>query len=184
MYLLQNQSVISSNEIYVNMNRNVKSAYNELRHVIRNEEFSYVPPFKVGLMSLGIKPQLFAEIAKAAKKSGEYDVVIVDTDHVFDESKAEMLDIADKVIIVTKQNKSSIFATNVLVSNVNGIKKEKYIFVCNLFDKNEMNYFGNSDIGINFAIDEYVEVIDRCEQMKGIELGDALGIKKVSFLLE
>lgn len=59
LLLVKNQTVISNNEIYAKMIRNKGIIYNDIKHVIRNEIFSYLPPFKASLMSLGISADVF-----------------------------------------------------------------------------------------------------------------------------
>lgn len=50
---------------------------------------------------------------------------------MFDEFKADLLNVADKVIFVTKQNRMSVMAVNTLMSNINGVNNEKYLCICN-----------------------------------------------------
>ena len=59
-------------------------------------------------MSAGLSKNIYMDIAVSAKKSGEYDYIVADTDSVFDEFKADLLNVADKVIFVTKQNRMSV----------------------------------------------------------------------------
>ena len=133
-------------------------------------------------MSLGLDYSIYEKIALSAKESKDFDYVIVDADSEFDEEKASLIAIADKVVIVTNQNAASIYATNILVSNINGISAEKYAFICNDFIKNEDN--AATAMSTKFQINEYVEHIDNYDELKADWLSSINGIKNVSILVE
>lgn len=181
-YLLQNKSPITSADIHYGMLKEKESAYYEIRHLIRNEIFSYIPPFKASLLSLGISSDIYTFLARAAIKSKDFDFVVVDTDSIFDNKKAELLNLADKVILVTKQNKMSVLATNLLVANINGINSEKYYFVCNDFDKNKENALISSEISVNYAINEYINHIADYDHLKCSDLDKYNGFQRIAYM--
>ena len=158
------------------------SIYENIKHVIRKELFSYLPPFKAALMSLGLPYSVFERIIISAKKSGEYDFIVVDADITFDEDKATLLNIADKVLIVTKQNLSSVIATNILVANINGANTEKYSFVCNDFDKGKDNSLISPNVSVKFSIDEYIEHFRHYDKMSPDDFSKENSIQKAAFL--
>ena len=182
-YLLENKAPISSAEVYVKLANSEKVMYEDIKHVIRREQFHYLPPFKAALMSLGIEYSVFYKIALSAKKSKEYDFIIIDADETFDEDKAMLLDNADKVIIVTRQGRVSVFATNILVSNINGINAEKYLFICNDFNREESNAVVSGEISSKFLISEYVNHFKNYEKMKPEQFAEASSIQRVTFQL-
>lgn len=183
-HLLKNPSAILNNEIYSKLSRNNKGAYDEIRHMIRQEFFSYIPPFKASLVSLGIPIKIFTCIAQEAKKSGEYDFIIMDTDAYFDDNKAEQLTLADKVIVVTRQTRASVFSTNTFVKNVNGITSEKYLFICNDFNSDISNGLISPDVEVKFSINEYINHIEDYDNLLGVDFAKQVSIKKVSYLLD
>ena len=182
-YRLGNKGSISAPDVYMRLTDPQPSVYQEIRHVIRREEFSYLPPFKAPLMSLGLHYSIYRKIAASAKKTNEYDFIIIDADPVFDEEKAALIGEADKVVIVTKQTEGSVLATESLVSNINGIGGEKYLFVCNDFRKDEENYLTSSDTGIRFQVNEYIEHFSEVEKITADSLAHNSGIQKTAFLL-
>lgn len=184
LLLLKNQTVISNNEIYSKLARNTGLLYNDIKHVIRNEIFSYLPPLKASLMSLNISAEVFLKIAVEAKKSGDYDFVILDTNNVFDEQKASLLDAADRVITVLKQNKASVIATNALVSSINGIKGEKYLFVCNDFTKQDDNALISTAINPKFNVNEYIDHIVQYESIDCAGLAEQSSIRRIVYLID
>ena len=182
-HLLENPTAISAADVYAKLSNTSANGYNEVKHVIRKEAFSYLPAFKASLMSVGLQYEVFERIAKAAKQSGDYDFVVVDSDVTFDEHKADMLSIADKVVVVTKQNRASVFATNLFVSNITGVHPEKYFFVCNDFDKELDNALIAPSMTLQFSINEYVEHFGHYDQMKCADLARDKGIQKTAFLI-
>lgn len=181
--MLSNDSPISETDIYVEMLDSHNDIYQKIKHTIRNERFDYIPPFKASLMALGIDYSVFERIALSAQQSQDYDYIIIDADNVFDEYKARLIDIADKVIIVTLQNEAEVYATNVLVKNIGGINKEKYIFLCNDFDTEKRNALMSSERILNFSINEYIEHIEKKGKLTLEELSNKKDIRKTTFLI-
>lgn len=181
--MFSNMSPVNSADIYASLGTPDENIYSEIKHALRNEGFFYLPPFRTALMSSGIKYSIFEKIAISAKKTGDYDYILIDSDAAFDEYKASLIDIADKVIIVTKQSRASVYATNLLVSNINGINTDKYIFVCNDFDENAPNYLISPDIIKKFSITEYVGHLPRYDQLKVNDLADEQRIQKIAYLV-
>lgn len=181
--LLDNKSPISSSEVYSSFIRGEDSLYKEIKHIIRKENFYYLPPFKTSLLSLGVPFSLFSKIAEEAKDSNEYDYVVVDADSKYDEDIAQLMNISTKVIVVTNQSEYSVFSTNVLISNLNGVNSEKYLFICNNFDKNQDNALVSPNIKPQFIVSEYIEHIEHYDKVKIRELEKILGIQKTAFLI-
>lgn len=182
-FALDNGSPITSPDVYANLLNASEDIYKEIKHIIRKEIFSYVPPFKAALLSLGVDFSIYVKLALSAKQSGEYDFVIIDSESTFDESKMDLIDMSDKVIIVTDQSYYSVASTNLLLANINGVNSEKYIYVCNKFNKDEENSLIAPQISIKFNVNEYVEKVKNsgitdCGVISQIE-----GLKKVSFLV-
>lgn len=181
-HMLENPSAITAADVYTKLSTSTDSIYENIKHVIRKELFSYLPPFKAALMSLGLPYSVFERIIISAKKSREYDFIVVDADITFDEDKATLLNIADKVLVVTKQNLSSVIATNILVANINGANTEKYSFVCNDFDKEKDNSLISPNVSVKFSIDEYIEHFRHYDKMSPDDFSKENSIQKAAFL--
>lgn len=182
-YLLNNQTTISTADVYAKLLNPTENIYSDIRHVIRKEGFNYLPAFKAALLSIGIDFGIYKKFALAAKKSRDYDFIIIDVENTFDENKTELLDIADKVIVITDQTFGSVTATNNLVSNINGIRAEKYIFVCNRFNEEKSNSLINPELDSKFSISEYIEEINFKDEFDCEQISQNNGIKKLSFLI-
>ncbi len=182
-HVLDNQSAITDSEVYSRLASVSGNAYNVVKHVIRQELFYYLPPFKAALMSLGLQYSIYEKIALGAKNSADYDYIVIDADTAFDEEKAKLIDIADKVILVTKQNSASVFATNVLVSNINGSRSEKYVFVCNDFDRERDNALISPNMAMKFSVSDYIEHLEHYDQLKPADLSKNSSIQRTAFLV-
>ena len=182
-YMMQNAVPVTANEIYADITNQDEKIYHDIKYIIRKETFNYVPPFKASLMSLGIPVSFFKNLALGARDSNDYDYIVIDTDIVFDEEKAQLIDIADKVIVVTKQNRASVYATNLLVSNINGVNSDKYIFVCNDFNDEHSNALISPDIVKRFNIAEYVRHLSYYDQLKSNDLANEKDIQKIAVLV-
>lgn len=182
-HMLENHTAITAADVYAKLAAATDSIYEDIKHVIRKELFNYLPPFKAALMSLGLNYSVFEKIISSAKKSGDYDFIIVDADVTFDEDKAALMNIADKVIIVTKQNLASVLATNILVTNINGANTEKYTFICNDFDKEKDNALISPNVSLKFSVGEYIEHFRHYDNMKPDDLSKESSIQKAAFLI-
>lgn len=155
----------------------------KMRPLLRNEGFDYLPPFPVALASAGLSFRLFAALASAAKRSGEYDYVVVDTDTVFDGDKASLITQADRVLMVLRQTKRDVFAMNMLVRNMSCSDATKYFFVCNDFDKDADNALLSQEKEPKFYVSEYLPHIDHVQDLTVGELGTRSDMQKVAFLV-
>ena len=123
------------------------------------------------------------EIKCSTVIDGYYDFIIVDADVTFDDEKAALLGIADRVIVITKQSIASVVATNILVSNINGVSADKFVFVCNDFKKEEHNALISPNVALKFKVTDYIEHIERYDSMKPEQLSAEGGIQRTAFLV-
>ncbi|MGM9603392.1 MAG: AAA family ATPase [Faecousia sp.] len=183
-HMLENSAPITAADVYAKLSGdNMENAYVDVKHVIRRELFNYLPPFKAALMSLGLRYSVFGEIIKSARKSGDFDFIIVDVDVAFDEDKADLINLADKVVIITNQSIAAVYATNTLVANINGLNTDKYIFICNDFDKLQSNALISPQISLKFTVSDYIDHFRFYEQMKLDDLSKESSIQRVAFLI-
>lgn len=109
--------------------------------------------------------------------------IVIDADSVFDEEKAALMQLADKILIVTKQTEYAVKATNELIQNVNRNNSDKYIFLCNDFKKEEENALLLPTAAHRFTVSEYIEHLPAYE-MKGSGLPvQTPGLQKAAFLI-
>lgn len=159
------------------------SIFNRISHVIRNEVFDYIPPFGMAIASLGIDFSVYTELIKSAKASKKYDIIVVDTDSTFDKDKADLLTLADKVLMITEQTQNSVFATNTLIKNISCNDNSKYYFICNKFNESKSNSLISSTMDNKFVVNEYIRNFDNYDSMSVADISQQPDIQKVSYLI-
>ena len=182
-YMMENQIPITGNDIYAKLSNSNSGIYGELKYLIRNEVFNYLPPLRAPLFSLGLNTSVFRNFINGAKASKDYDYIIIDTNSNFDEDKLFWLDMADKVIIITKQSKNAVLATNLMMSNINGVNADKYICVCNDFDKDSENALILADYNIIFSVSEYIEHLNKNNSIKLGDIAEIPSLQKIAYLI-
>ena len=70
-----------------------------------------------------------------------------------------------------------------LVSNINGTGGEKYIFVCNNFDKEADNSLISPSISLKFSVNDYIDHFEHYDNMKCDDFANDSGIQKTAFLV-
>ena len=182
--MLENETPVTATDVYAKLRSdNLEKIYEDIKHVLRKELFYYLPPFKTALMALGLRYRVFGEIVRSAKRSGDFDFIVVDADVTFDEEKAELINMADRVVVVTKQSTAAVSATNILASNINGMNTDKYIFICNDFDKTRSNELISPRSSLKFTISDYVDHFNLYEQMNLEEIAGESSIQRIAFLI-
>lgn len=161
-----------------------ESFFDDIKHILRTEKFTYLPPFRNALLSIGMNGMVYRRLILEAKKSRLYDYIVVDTDSVFDEKNASLLEIADKVVILVKPTEAGVEATNMLVNNINGSLEEKYIYVSNdigqFNTKEENQLFASS----RFKISERIEYIEDCSKLTVEDLDKNEDMARLSYVIE
>ena len=94
-----------------------------------------------------------------------------------------MINLADKVIIVTNQGLAAVVSTNILVANINGISSDKYIFICNNFDKEQDNALISPNVSMKFTVSDYIDHFRHYEKMKPEDFSRESSIQRVAFLI-
>ena len=179
-HMLENPAPITDMSVYTKLLGGSEGLYASIKHVIREEKFFYLPPFQGALLSLGLDYSVYSSIIRASKESGEYDFIIVDADVVFDEEKGTLLDMAARVMILTNQSLASVSATRRLVESMNDIANDKFIFLCNDFEKEKDSAI--IQVMRQYTM-EFVEHFRYGERMKPENLAGESSIQMVAFLL-
>ena len=144
-YRLDNKAFLEDSSFYLNLLNSKGIIYEDLKAFVRKESFSYIPAFKASLMTLSLKYSVYEEIAKKVKQSGDYDYIIVDAESCFDEYNISLLNSSDKVIVVTENDEYVINATNRFMENVGVNREDKYYYLINKRNKNELDILSLSE---------------------------------------
>lgn len=180
---LGNQSAVTAPDVYRKLAQGEKRIYQDIKHVVRREIFDYMPPLKAALMSLGLDLSVYEKLVLSAKESADYDFILVDTSNAFDLYKAGLMDISDKVIIVLQQGKNAAYAAKTFAENVNGIHAEKYVFVCNKYEKGKYNALTSPELAGKFTVSQYIENFADSEEADMEKMSRVPAIGQLSLLL-
>lgn len=181
---LSNPEPITANEVYAKLIAgNKDKVFEDLAYAIREEGFQYLPPFNAPLVSLGLSYRVFSQIAEAAKLSHKYDYIIIDSESAFGEEKARLINLADRVIVITKQSKASVHKTNCLCENMSGATSDKYLYICNFFEKESENYLNDSSEVMRFEVNDFVQTFSMMGKKTIESLAREKDIQRVAYLL-
>lgn len=181
--LLRSQAPVTEEDAYSALMHPTRELYAQLRHCIRTDRYHYLPPLRAPQMSLGISPDAYMKIAEGARKSMDYDFVVVDTDSVFDEDKARFLNLADKVLIVTEQSAYHVRACSSFVSNIADLNPEKYFFICNKYSEERENALADPQLHQRFNVNEYVRTVNSYETFCASGFTGDEGMERIRWLL-
>lgn len=165
------------NEICREMRPKNERIYVNMKEEIRHRGFDYLPPFSAALSSLSVQSTAFVNFVKKAKESREYDYIVVDTDSVFDDLKAEFMEISDKVFLIAKQDSYSIYKMDTFLNNINHKKSDKYIFICNEYKKKIVS------TSENYAINEVMEKIENYDDMTATDLFKNEAFQNIAYMI-
>lgn len=145
----------------------------------KKDSFDYFPPFKKSLISYGTDISFYIEILHKLRDENKYDYIFVDLNSDFSIHNTQIIDMADKVLVILDQSGKSRNAAEKLKENMS-ISDDKYVIVCN-------NYYQESTkIDPNITtinIDVYIRHIYGIEEMDLKTVSFNEDIRKAGFLL-
>lgn len=180
-YYLQNKNVLP-NDIVRQFSCPDEKLFSAIMPYFRNEGFTYLPAFSRSILSLGLDSRIFNKLIEAVRITKEFDYIIVDTEINLDDSKAELLKNADKVIINVLQDMYSVFKTEYLVKNIDCRNSDKYVFVCNKFRRDIENDYIMSEIGQQYVISEYIEEVPAFRIQSLDSFTELTGVKNLAYI--
>lgn len=68
-HMIKERSAITAADVYAKLTCPSENIYSDIKHVIRKELFSYIPPFKAALMSLGLNYSVLKKSLYLQKKA-------------------------------------------------------------------------------------------------------------------
>lgn len=157
--------------------------YEKLKSFLHREEFTYLPPLKTNREAMGISYASYTELARIAQKSGEYDFVVVEIGNELNAETLKFLKFVNKVFVVTKQDEYSAFKLDVLKYNIKFSDKEKYLFICNFYEKDKPNALLEESGNAGTVISGYVDRVESEKLKNTNDLKAMEGIQKATVML-
>ena len=156
--------------------------YKSVKHCIKKDVFHYLPPLKTPAILMGLERDVLVKVAQGAAGSRDYDFVIVDTDSAFDENKLKDLSAADSVIFVTKQDRRSQIALEMMLSHLNTKDMGRIAVITNDHRSSgedgtdAVSFFGGCEME---GLVEHAEGYDR---MRISDLPEIPGMRRAAYL--
>lgn len=157
--------------------------YYDLKQEIQKEWFSFLPALPSSRYSLNITEKSLGTFLQAAQKSGEYDAIIVDIGNELTPGNIELLDLASKVLVITRQAESSAAKLEMLLHNINCSDSERFHFVCNQYDMARSNALTNGAFSGSVKIEEYISEFKERETVGVKELAKNSDLQKIAYAL-
>lgn len=163
--LLNNKEPLATSAA-IEFREDSESIYKNVYHHIRHEGFDYLPPFGVAASSVGISIDMLVKLAEGARASGDYDFVVVDVDSAYTDEKAELMSLADKVILVLLQDRLSASKMETLLNNACCNDGNKFIYVQNRNEPERKSY-----IEKKYMISQRIDEEKNLAEYSAAELG-------------
>lgn len=137
-----------------------------LEYIARRNEIDYIPPLKRSSQACGVSYGLIAAALDRLKDNFLYDFIIAELPLDLDDDRIHIMDLADKVIFVTKQDALSVWKTERFLENIDYSDRAKFMLVCNFFQELRDNYAIKSR---KLSISENIPWLENAEELKSIE---------------
>ena len=139
-------------------------SYGEIKMAIANEGFDYLPAFRQAMSVLDVKVANMVELIQKIKETTEYEYIVVDTSSDFNESLPKLMGIADKVVVVTKQDKVSAKKLERLLLNIDTSNGNKFSIVCNKYMPDKENFIIDENLVDKCHVAQYVNNIEEIKE--------------------
>ena len=112
----------------------------------------YLAPIHLRIADSVIPLSNYMGFIDRIKNEKNYDYIILDTSSDFNEEKCRLMNFADKVVILTRQDKIAAFKLDSLMSNVDLSNRQKFVIVCNMLNSGKVNCLTDQYIKNTFYI--------------------------------
>lgn len=147
----------------------------KLNENISNKYFEYLKPLGQTMSFVDISLDNYIYLIDKIKEAELYDYIIVDTSVDLDKDKCKLLNKADKLIIVGKQDKYSAVKMDTFLNNIDTSDRNKFIFICNMFEEDKENFLSNEFMNNKCLIDDKIHAIDNEDMLiKNIKYNDKM----------
>lgn len=154
--------------------------FEKMSPYIVSDCFDYLPPLRSGLSSFGLEFDVFARFIVAARDSGCYDYLVVDTDSVFNTEKADLFALADRIVVTVTQDEKALHKTVLFLDNLDHVD-DRYHFVCNKHKSGCETAFSSSAGGSAIVLDGFVEYDEKIADSDAMLLGEVAGFKRLAY---
>ncbi len=179
-YYLKNKTTLPI-EACTELQKKDGSTYEKIKQYLLKEEFVYLPPLKSAKDSLGVLDSAYSNIARGAKLSNDFDFIVVDVGNGLSNDMLHFLSYVDKVFVVLNQNAHTAFKLGTFKRNVNCDDTDKFIMVCNNYEKEKANALVSDEY--NFVVDAYVEKKEELLRNGCVGMREMEDMQKLAYML-
>lgn len=154
-YFLEQESGVPR-EFYKGIRGIEENTFEIVERSIRKEGFFYLPPLKTSLESFQIGMEFWENLLDTCKENGDYDYIIVDIEAGYDMRKLNLLQQADKAVIVIMQDRLSVTKMEYLLNNLDMGNREKCFCVCNRYKEEQEDFYRESGLWRRMPVTEYI----------------------------
>lgn len=165
MESIQNFNYMLENQEYVDLGLWNKGIVNGLETVARMQEFEYVPPLKQSALLNGVSYAGLIEALGRIRDRHIYDYIVAELPLEPDGERLQLLNMADKVLFVTKQDPLSVWKTERFLENLDHSDKSRFLMVCNLYSDRRENQITRSG---KLEMDEQIEELENPEELRSV----------------
>lgn len=120
-----------------------ESVLTKLNMFCGNNGFDYFLPMQQSISSQRITVKDYIGLIDVLKRESDYNYIIVDTSSDFTVDKSQLMGISNFVLTVLEQDKVSSIKLERLLNNIDASDRNKFLFVCNRYEKEIANYLPN-----------------------------------------
>ncbi len=165
MESIQNFNYLLENQEYMDLGGWNRGIANGLETVARIQEFEYVPPLKQSALLNGISYAGLIEALGRTRDRRIYDYIVAELPLEPDAERLQLLNMADKVLFITKQDALSVWKTERFLENIDDSDRSRFLTVCNLYSDKRENQITRS---AKLEMDEHIGELENPEELHSV----------------
>lgn len=157
--------------------------YTALKPYIKKENFDYLPELPSTRQNLKIKMNVYDQLSMLLMDSQDYDFVIVDIGSDLNLGEWDMLERADRVLVLTEQDEYSLYKMKRLEKFIDFGDRDKFLMVCNKYQPDKKTYINGCNVEeqSKIRIREYIENMQQPITIK--KISSIEGIQRIGMLM-
>lgn len=134
----------------------------------------YLAPIHLRIADKVIPLSNYIGFIDRIKNEKNYDYIILDTSSDFNEEKCRLMNFADKVVILTRQDKIAAFKLDSLMSNVDLSNRQKFVIACNMLSSDNTNCLTDQYIKNTFYIKCAISYLNSSDAFESADFAQLL----------
>lgn len=162
---IQNFNYLMDDRNYIEYSGFNQKVGNGFEAVAREQGFEYVPPLKQSALSNGISYSRMLTILEQTRSRYLYDYIVVELPMDLDLDRLQVFNVADKVILVTRQDALSVWKTERFLENIDYTDWNRFMLVCNFYNEDQENHIIHSR---KLSVSDYIPRLENPEELQAV----------------